>query len=203
MQILWLFFILSNLFYVFYFDENVFYFILFSILFLPNFFNSKFYSGQVSIFQYIQYMRTNLSNLILFVESTKKALKEQLAVLLNKLHNKSKFYNNVGFISLFQFLLKDLIVILEKDNLIQNLELVDSLFLNFFKNASNYLSVSEKKQLISVLNLNTNKTNSRTGQDILNMLNSKYRSIENVELVSSKTLIKVSALLAAKNENKK
>jgi len=203
MQILWLFFILSNLFYVFYFDENVFYFILFSILFLPNFFNSKFYSGQVSIFQYIQYMRTNLSNLILFVESTKKALKEQLAVLLNKLHNKSKFYNNVGFISLFQFLLKDLIVILEKDNLIQNLELIDSLFLNFFKNASNYLSVSEKKQLISVLNLNTNKTNSRTGQDILNMLNSKYRSIENVELVSSKTLIEVSALLAAKNENKK
>lgn len=203
MQILWLFFILANLFYVFYFDENVFYFILFSILFLPNFFNSKFYSGQVSIFQYIQYMRTNLSNLILFVESTKKALKEQLAVLFNKLHNKSKFYNNVGFISLFQFLLKDLIVILEKDNLIQNLELIDSLFLNFFKNASNYLSVSEKKQLISVLNLNTNKTNSRTGQDILNMLNSKYRSIENVELVSSKTLIKVSALLAAKNENKK
>ena len=203
MQILWLFFILSNLFYVFYFDENVFYFILFSILFLPNFFNSKFYAGQVSIFQYIQYMRTNLNNLILFVESTKKALKEQLAVLLNKLPNKSKFYNNVGFISLFQFLLKDFIVILEKNNLIQNLESIDSLFLNFFKNASNYLSVSEKKQLISVLNLNTNKTNSRTGQDILNMLNSKYRSIENVELVSSKTLIEVSALLAAKNENKK
>jgi len=201
MQLLWLFFILSNLFYVFYFDENVFYFILFSVLFLPNFFNANFYTGKVSLFQYVQYLRTNLNNLISFFELTKVAVKQHLLVLFGKLSTSFTYYSTLGFVSLFRFIAKSMLILLEKKSLNQTLHIVDSFFLLFLNNTVNYFNISEKKNTIANLDVNLNKTDITSGQNLLNMINLKYKNVDNKNVFSLKTLDEIFSFLKTSNKN--
>jgi len=201
MQLLWLFFILSNLFYVFYFDENVFYFILFSVLFLPNFFNANFYTGKVSLFQYIQYLRTNLNHLVSFFELTKTAVKQHLLILFGKLSTSFHYYNTLGFISLFKFIAKSILILLEKKSLNQTLNVIDSFFLLFLKNTVNYFNISEKKNTIANIDISSNKTDIVSGQNLLNMINLKYKTVENKNVFSLKNLDEIFSFLKVSNKN--
>lgn len=66
MFVLWLFVVLINFLGVFFFDENVFYLVLFSVLFLPDVFSSQFLSSRVSLHSYATWLKSSLSWLLSF-----------------------------------------------------------------------------------------------------------------------------------------
>lgn len=204
MKLLWLFFIISNLFYVFYFDENIFYLILFSVLFLPNFLNSNFYEKNVSLIQYVQYLRANLNHLLSFLKFSKDFNKNYFLVLFSKLRTNFNYYSNVGFFSLFNFFMLNSVTSFKKETLNQNLHLINVFFLFFFKNVTNSFYISEKKQNVIAARKNLNKVENEEGTKIFSTLQKKYNIGGNETTVfSEKKLNEVSSLLVNLKSNKK
>lgn len=204
MKLLWLFFIVSNLFYVFYFDENIFYLILFSVLFLPNFLNSNFYKKNVSLIQYVQYLRANLNYLLSFLEFSKDFNKKYFLILFSKLRTNFNYYSNVGFFSLFNFFMLNSVTSFKKETLNQTLHLINVFFLFFFKNVTNSFYISEKKQNVIAARKNLNKVGNNEGTKIFSTLQTNY-NIRGGETIffSEKKLNEVSSLLVNLKSNKK
>jgi uncharacterized membrane protein len=63
---LWLVVVAVSFFGVFFFDENIFYLFLFSVLFLPDVFSSRFLSYRVSLHSYVAWLKSGLNWLVSF-----------------------------------------------------------------------------------------------------------------------------------------
>lgn len=63
---LWLIILVVNFFGFFFFDENIFYLLLFSVLFLPDVFSGRFLAYRVSLRSYVTWLKSGLNWLVSF-----------------------------------------------------------------------------------------------------------------------------------------